>query len=160
MCRDLEDEGYQAWQQANCEWLEPYAVFCFLKELMGTADHRDWGALHRDACSHVARLADPAQPFHSRLCFTYWLQWHLHLQLLDAAEHARSRHVVLKGDLPIGVAKASADTWVNPALFRMDVSVGSPPDAFDPKGQNWGFPGARSAPQATVMRAAVGVTLR
>jgi hypothetical protein len=75
----------------------------------------------------------------------YWLQWHLHLQLLSAAEHARSNHVVLKGDLPIGVAKASADTWYNSELFRMDVGVGSPPDAFDPNGQNWGFPGMNLA---------------
>lgn len=60
---------------------------------------------------------------------------------MEAADYARSKGVVLKGDLPIGVAKASADTWVDPQLFRMDVGVGSPPDAFDPKGQNWGFPG-------------------
>lgn len=27
-----------------------------------------------------------------------------------------------------------------PHLFRMDKSTGSPPDFFDPNGQNWGFP--------------------
>ena len=32
------------------------------------------------------------------------------------------------------------DTWLEPNIFRMDVGVGSPPDAFDPNGQNWGFP--------------------
>jgi 4-alpha-glucanotransferase len=108
---------------------------------MGTADHTKWGSLHTDAKAHVARLAHPSQPFHSSLLFVYWLQWHLHLQLRSAAQYARSKHVVLKGDLPIGVAKASADTWFNSDLFRMDVGVGSPPDAFDPSGQNWGFPG-------------------
>ena len=133
---------FKRWHQANAEWLAPYAVFCFLKDTVGTADHRQWGALHQHASSHISRLADPSQPFHSHLLFTYWLQWHLHLQLLDASAYARKQHVVLKGDLPIGVAKESCDTWVNPHLFRMDVGVGSPPDAFDPRGQNWGFPGA------------------
>jgi len=30
-------------------------------------------------------------------------------------------------------------SW-QPHLFRMDKSTGSPPDLFDPNGQNWGFP--------------------
>jgi 4-alpha-glucanotransferase len=42
--------------------------------------------------------------------------------------------------LPIGVDKASVDTWMYPDLFRMNTSTGAPPDDFDPNGQNWGFP--------------------
>lgn len=122
-------------------WLKPYAAFCFLRDLFGSADHRQWGLMHCDAQRHTERLTAPEQPFHCDMCYTYWLQWHLHKQLLEAADFARSQRVVLKGDLPIGVAKSSADTWHSPQLFCMDVSVGSPPDAFDAKGQNWGFPG-------------------
>jgi 4-alpha-glucanotransferase len=29
---------------------------------------------------------------------------------------------------------------LQPHLFRMDKSTGSPPDFFDSNGQNWGFP--------------------
>jgi 4-alpha-glucanotransferase len=151
-CRDLAAPEYKRWFAANADWLEPYAVFCFLKDLHATADHRDWGALHRNGRAHVARLADPAQPFHADLRFTFWLQWRLHLQLAEAAAHAAARRVVLKGDLPIGVAKESCDTWVDPQLFRMDVGVGSPPDAFDPRGQNWGFPGATWSGRITKVR--------
>ena len=140
----MSSDAYEIWYQANADWLVPYATFCFLKDMFGTADHREWGALHRDAAATIARLASPTQPFHSHLRFNFWLQWQLHMQLMDAADYARARRVVLKGDLPIGVAKESADTWTSPQLFRMDVGVGSPPDAFDPNGQNWGFPGARS----------------
>ena len=25
------------------EWLQPYAAFCFLRDLFGTADHSQWG---------------------------------------------------------------------------------------------------------------------
>eukprot|EP00878_Enallax_costatus_P044169 GHUV01052473.1.p1 GENE.GHUV01052473.1~~GHUV01052473.1.p1 ORF type:complete len:139 (-),score=14.52 GHUV01052473.1:50-466(-) len=59
---------------------------------------------------------------------------------LQVSEYAASKRVVLKGDLPIGVDKRSVDTWMEPHLFRMDKSTGSPPDFFDPNGQNWGFP--------------------
>lgn len=127
----------------NALWLKPYAAFCFLRDLFGSADHRQWGLMHDNSHQHTERLTAPDQPFHRDMCYTYWLQWHLHKQLLEAADYARSQRVVLKGDLPIGVAKSSADTWYSPQLFRMDVSVGSPPDAFDAKGQNWGFPGVR-----------------
>src|SRR5207245_2565338 len=48
--------------------------------------------------------------------------------------------VVLKGDIPIGVARGSADAWQQPELFYLDVQAGAPPDAFAVKGQNWGFP--------------------
>ena len=60
--------------------------------------------------------------------------------MTEAAEYARKKGVVLKGDLPIGVDKNSVDTWVYPNLFRMNTSTGAPPDYFDKNGQNWGFP--------------------
>jgi 4-alpha-glucanotransferase len=46
----------------------------------------------------------------------------------------------LKGDIPIGVARYGADTWVEPSLFNMNEQAGAPPDDFAVKGQNWGFP--------------------
>ncbi|KAF9679489.1 hypothetical protein SADUNF_Sadunf06G0020200 [Salix dunnii] len=88
--------------------------------------------------------------------FHYYIQFHLHLQvtsnwsyllciiiywqLSEAAEYARNKGVILKGDLPIGVDRNSVDTWVYPNLFRMNTSTGAPPDYFDKNGQNWGFP--------------------
>ncbi|KAI9095753.1 hypothetical protein K1719_026313 [Acacia pycnantha] len=54
------------------------------------------------------------------ICFHYYVQYHLHLQLSEDAKYARNMGVVLKGDLPIGVDKNSVDTWVYPNLFRMN----------------------------------------
>ncbi|HYV28760.1 MAG TPA: 4-alpha-glucanotransferase, partial [Candidatus Eisenbacteria bacterium] len=68
------------------------------------------------------------------------VQYHLHRQLKEAAEYARSKGVILKGDLPIGVSRCGADTWQNPELYDLDMQAGAPPDAFAVKGQNWGFP--------------------
>ncbi|KAL5994695.1 4-alpha-glucanotransferase dpe2 [Asimina triloba] len=72
--------------------------------------------------------------------FHYYIQFHLHQQLSEAAAYARKKKVILKGDLPIGVDRNSVDTWVYPNLFRMNTSTGAPPDYFDKNGQNWGFP--------------------
>ena len=69
-----------------------------------------------------------------------YVQYHLHLQLKAAADYARSRGVVLKGDVPIGVNRDSVETAQHPELFNRDSQTGAPPDAFSPLGQNWGFP--------------------
>lgn len=76
----------------------------------------------------------------------YYIQYHLHLQLLDAADYARSKGILLKGDIPIGVNRDSVETKEHPELFNMDSQTGAPPDAFSPNGQNWGFPTYRWAP--------------
>ena len=72
--------------------------------------------------------------------FTYYLQDLLHTQLKTAADYARSKGVILKGDLPIGVNRESVETKEHPELFHTDSQTGAPPDAFTIQGQNWGFP--------------------
>lgn len=52
--------------------------------------------------------------------------------------YARSRGVRLMGDLPIFVARDSADHSAHPELFLRDVVAGVPPDAFSADGQRWG----------------------
>ena len=71
---------------------------------------------------------------------TYFTQYHLHRQLKAAADYARSKGVILKGDVPIGVNRESVETATHPELFNMDCSTGAPPDNFSLNGQNWGFP--------------------
>jgi 4-alpha-glucanotransferase len=40
-------------------------------------------------------------------------------------------------DLAVGVRADGAETWGEPDNFARGVSVGAPPDGFNPKGQNW-----------------------
>ncbi|MBR5748312.1 MAG: 4-alpha-glucanotransferase, partial [Prevotella sp.] len=70
----------------------------------------------------------------------YYIQYQLHVQLLEAADYARSKGIILKGDVPIGVNRHSVETESHPELFNMDSSTGAPPDTFSHNGQNWGFP--------------------
>lgn len=69
-----------------------------------------------------------------------WIQFHLDKQFGQEADYARSKGVSLKGDLPIGVSRDSAEAHFHPELFNLDSSAGAPPDYFSKDGQNWGFP--------------------
>ena len=46
------------------------------------------------------------------------------------------------GDLAVGVARGSADTWLNRQDYCMDVSVGAPPDRFRADRAELGFAAA------------------
>src|SRR5262249_34070733 len=51
-----------------------------------------------------------------------------------------ARGVEIFGDLPFMVDGDSADVWAHQEDFRLDVSLGAPPDAFSATGQDWGMP--------------------
>ena len=55
-------------------------------------------------------------------------------------QYLHSLGIALKGDIPIGITRNSADAWASPELFHMDSQAGAPPDDFAADGQNWGFP--------------------
>lgn len=124
----------------NEEWLKPYAAFCFLRDFFGTSDHSQWGLFAQFSNEKLEKLLSKDTLHYDVICFHYYIQFHLHLQLSEASTYARRKKVILKGDLPIGVDRNSVDTWVYPNLFRMSTSTGAPPDYFDKNGQNWGFP--------------------
>lgn len=136
----LGSVAFETFFQENQEWLKPYAAFCFLRDLFGTSDHSQWGVYSNFSSDKVEKLVCPTTEHFGSIAFTYYLQFHLHLQLLEAAEYARRNGVIFKGDLPIGVGRHSVDTWVHPTLFRMNTATGAPPDYFDKNGQNWDFP--------------------
>lgn len=136
----LQSSSFKKFFSENEEWLKPYAAFCFLRDFFGTSDHSQWGCFSQFSREKLEKLISEEAPHCTIICFHYYIQYHLHLQLSEAAEYAREKGVVLKGDLPIGVDRNSVDTWVYPSLFRMNTSTGAPPDYFDKNGQNWGFP--------------------
>lgn len=136
----LNSTSFLKFFSENEDWLKPYAAFCFLRDFFETSDHSQWGRFSFYSKDKLDKLVSKDSTHYDIICFHYYIQYHLHLQLLEAAEYARKNRVVLKGDLPIGVDRSSVDTWVYPNLFRMNTSTGAPPDYFDKNGQNWGFP--------------------
>ncbi|XP_051149443.1 4-alpha-glucanotransferase DPE2 isoform X2 [Andrographis paniculata] len=136
----FKSSSYQSFFSENQEWLKPYAAFCFLRDFFETSDHSQWGTFSTFSKDKLEKLTSEDSLHQDIIRFHYYIQYHLHMQLSEAADYARKEGVVLKGDLPIGVDRNSVDTWVYPTLFRMNTSTGAPPDYFDKNGQNWGFP--------------------
>jgi 4-alpha-glucanotransferase len=124
----------------NKHWLVPYAVFCHLRDRFGTADFSTWPEHRKCDAKAMAKLADKKSPAYDDVSLNYFMQFHLHLQLKEAAEYLHANGIILKGDIAIGVSRNGVDAWQDPELFHMDMQAGAPPDAFAVKGQNWGFP--------------------
>ena len=134
---ELETPAYKAFVEEDKIWLLPYAAFCVLRDLSGTADFSKWGSMAKYS---PKKLHDFVEANRHEVDFYCWLQYQLDIQLKDAVAYAHKHNVALKGDLPIGVSRTSADAWTFPELFHMDSQAGAPPDAFSVNGQNWGFP--------------------
>ena len=74
--------------------------------------------------------------------FWLWLQWLAAQQFADCWQLCQQHQmpIGLYRDLAVGVAEGSAETWHDPELYRLEASVGAPPDRLGPLGQNWGLP--------------------
>jgi 4-alpha-glucanotransferase len=136
----LNDPEFLAFFNANEYWLRPYAAFSFLRDLFNTPDFSRWGIYSKPSPELLSQITDKNLYHYDDIAVHYFIQYHAHIQLLGASDYARSKGVVLKGDIPIGVYRNSVDAWLNPHLFHMDCQAGAPPDDFSVKGQNWRFP--------------------
>ena len=134
------DADYLDFFKHNRHWLVPYAAFCFLRDKYQTSDFSKWKSNKIYNEEAIQKLVSPLQPHHDDIYIHYFIQYHLHLQLRSASEYAHARGIILKGDIPIGVAPNSCDVWVDPSLYNLHEQAGAPPDDFAVKGQNWGFP--------------------
>ena len=136
----LKNKEFLEFLKNNEFWLIPYAAYCVLRDSHGTSDYRKWGNFSTFDSKKIAEFSNPDQPHFDDIATNYFIQYHLHVQLSEAAKFAHENGVVLKGDIPIGVNRNSADTWVSPELFHMNMQAGAPPDMFAVKGQNWELP--------------------
>ena len=133
LCRKKD---YKNFFERNRHWLEPYAAFCYYRDEYGTADFSQWPA----EASIEAVLQSESRDVIQQLQFWYFVQYHLDSQMRSAHDYARSKRVVLKGDIPIGISRDGVEAWSEPRYFNMNQQAGAPPDAFTMDGQNWGFP--------------------
>jgi 4-alpha-glucanotransferase len=138
--KTLKTAAYKEFVEQNSEWLYPYCVFCYLRDKYQTVDFHQWEqyAVYRPAI--LAELCDKHSEAYEEVSIHCFLQYHLHCQLKEASDYARSKGVILKGDIPIGVSPNSVEAWTEPHLFNLDAQTGAPPDDFSITGQNWGFP--------------------
>jgi 4-alpha-glucanotransferase len=136
----ISNDEYQKFVKDNSHWLESYAAFSFLRDTYQTVEFSKWGKYSTFSKKILSELCNPKSDHFKGVELYYFIQYHLHLQLLEATDYAHKNNVILKGDIPIGIYRNSVDAWTDPHLYNMEMQAGAPPDDFAVKGQNWGFP--------------------
>jgi 4-alpha-glucanotransferase len=124
------------------ELLARHAVFEALHAEQFAAGAGDW---HR----WPTELRDPANPAvavfaasHEReVTFHCFLQWLADRSLAIAQQRAiaSGMRIGLIGDLAVGMDPAGSHAWSCPGELLDGLSVGAPPDLFNPRGQDWGL---------------------
>jgi len=130
--------------QEHSSWLDDYALFVALKSRYQNKPWYDWPdpIRHREAMAlEIARneLKNSIKQIIFEQ-FIFFTQWH------EVRDYAKQYEVELFGDMPIFVARDSADVWAERENFlinkdgEMEFIAGVPPDAFSDTGQRWGNP--------------------
>ena len=138
--RIMASAEYKAFFEESQSWLVPYGHYCMLRDKNGTADFTKWEGNETWNEDDRAKLTNPRTALYKEVAFYYFVQFILSSQMKAAHDYARSKHVILKGDIPIGVNRYSCDVWMEPKYFNINSQAGAPPDDFSVNGQNWGFP--------------------
>ena len=126
----LKSNEFKLFFVANQDWLVPYAAFCHYRDLYGTASFSKWPSHHTFTDEERAAMSNPRTKAFKDAALWYYVQYYLDMQMHGAHEYAQSKHVVLKGDIPIGISRDSVEAWVEPKYFNLNGQAGAPPDAF------------------------------
>ena len=126
-------------------WLANYALYMAVKKHFGMTSWLRWPdediRLRRPAAveRYSRELAEDVN-FFTYLQYLFFRQWNA------LRSYIHSLDIKIIGDLPIYVARDSADVWAEPEFFQLgednvptEVS-GVPPDYFSADGQLWGNP--------------------
>jgi 4-alpha-glucanotransferase len=123
--------------------LENFALFEAISEAMVgrglSCGWHGWPEAFHELHSDAVRLFRELNK--ERVLFHKWLQWVAYGQLAGAQRRAvaAGMRIGLYLDLAVGVSPDGAETWSGPETALRGVRIGSPPDAFNAKGQDWGL---------------------
>ncbi len=130
---------------AEGDLLDSFATYCALDEYLHSQDPDvwiwpDWPEEFRDPASPaVARFRERHAPV---VDFFKYVQWLVDSQAAEAQAYAveKGLEIGLFHDLPLATDRCGSELWAHRAFFVEGCRVGSPPDDFAPKGQDWAFP--------------------
>jgi 4-alpha-glucanotransferase len=130
-------QDFARFREEHGAWLHDWALYRALHDRRRTS-WRSWEPplRHREEPALAAARVELRDAIDA-LCYAQWIadsQWR------RGRAEANAHGVKVIGDLPFMVAEDSADVWDLQHLFRFDVTVGVPPDAYSADGQDWGLP--------------------
>lgn len=128
----------RAYIEREAWWLDEYALFRALHAGNDQRSWMEWEAPLRDR--EPAAMAGARERLRREMLYYQWLQWIADAQWTATRSAAG---LMILGDFPFMVSADSADVWARQQEFRVDASVGVPPDAFSDTGQDWGLPAYR-----------------
>ena len=137
-------EELAAFHETHREWLGDYAIFRALRDAHGRKAWYEWPSeLTR---REPEALLDWMEAHREEVGFVEFCQMLFFRQWSALRRRANELGVGVFGDVPIFVARDSAEVWAHPELFLLDddqrptVVAGVPPDYFSDTGQLWGNP--------------------
>lgn len=141
-----DDKDFIKFEKDNSSWLDDYALFMALKEHFKGKSFNQWPEdLKKHKKTAVKELlSSPA--YHDKVMCYKFIQYFFFKQWISLKKYANEKGVEIIGDIPLYVARDSADTWSHPELFKFDKNndptgvAGCPPDYFSATGQLWGNP--------------------
>jgi (1->4)-alpha-D-glucan 1-alpha-D-glucosylmutase len=143
-------QAFRRFQSEQGQWLHRHALHEALQAWLYEQDSTTWGwptwpKAYRDPESEAVAAFAAEQP--ESVEFFEYLQWQAHLQLGAAGRRSYELGlgVGLYLDLAVGVDIGGAEVWNDQALYALEAHIGSPPDDFNLKGQDWGLPPWRPA---------------
>ncbi|MBI3473240.1 MAG: 4-alpha-glucanotransferase, partial [Candidatus Solibacter usitatus] len=136
---------FRAFVEQEGDLLDRFATYCALDEYLHRSNPEiwiwpEWPAPYQDPDSPEVG-AFQRKHWRSVLFYKY-VQWQIDRQLAGAQAHARRRGmpIGLYHDLALATDRCGADLWAYRQFYVAGCRVGSPPDGFAPKGQDWAFP--------------------
>ena len=129
---------FEAYRRERGRPLECFAAFETLRGRF-PGSWPDWPAPWQKPTDEVLRQL--RESHFGEIEFHEFLQWNAERQLEACCDIARALRlsIGLYLDTAIGVDAAGADTWMEQGLMLRGLSVGAPPDQFNPAGQDWGL---------------------
>jgi 4-alpha-glucanotransferase len=137
------DPEFKDFRERHSYWLEDFALFDAISREQGKPWY-EWPAVLRDRSRQA--LEEKRMRLSSQIDATVFSQYLFHVQWSRVAAYAKSKGVLILGDVPFYVLHDSADIWTRRDLFKVDpegraIAVGGvPPDYFSKTGQRWGNP--------------------
>jgi 4-alpha-glucanotransferase len=126
----------QTYMQRERYWIADYALYRALSDQHPGKAWWDWPpALARRDKRALARAR---KELDTDCLFYSYVQWLADSQWRAARWAAAP--VGVFGDLAFMVQRDSADVWAHQHAFRLDATVGAPPDALCETGQDWSLP--------------------
>ncbi|XUX01171.1 MAG: 4-alpha-glucanotransferase [Dehalogenimonas sp.] len=113
--------------------IEEYARFRAVSETHKNS-WREWPDEIRDGSLGAWAIDPTIEHYHLYAQFVAWEQ------IRVVADTSKQNRQTLYLDLPLGCNPNGYDVWKNQGIFAFGSSVGAPPDAAFPGGQDWGFP--------------------